>query len=73
MIKLKGCRKLGRYVNPETGRPVNVYKGTNTQRGTDHLYFLRSGKRVFICQHDFYSKRIWVVYLELKFPLPRDY
>jgi len=53
-MRLSYNRKLGRYINPETGRPVNVHTGRNMQRGTDLLYFLRRGKRVFISDREFY-------------------
>lgn len=52
-MKLTNIRKRGRYVNPITGRAVNVHVGRNAQRGTDNLYFLRSGKRVFISDCEF--------------------
>ena len=53
-MKLTRIRGVGRYVNPETGRAVNVRKGRRVGRSTDHLFFIRSGQRVFIEDADFY-------------------
>jgi len=55
-MKLTRTRILGRYKNPQTGRPVNVHKGTRVDRSTDHLFFIRSGLRIFINDGEFYSK-----------------
>ena len=54
-MRLPNNRILGRYINPETGRAVNVHTGRWMQRGVDILYFLRSGKRVYITDRDFYN------------------
>ena len=64
-MKLTRCRKLGRYVNPETGRAVTVWTGFNPQRGTDHKYYLFRYKRMWISDRDFYWK------LEEKSPSPK--
>lgn len=58
-MKLRNIRNMGRYINPETGKPVNVKTGNRASRGTDHLFFLRSGKRVFISDVEFWSKKTW--------------
>ena len=56
-MKLTNVRILGRYTSVQEGKnlTVNVHKGRRSQRGTDHLFFLRSGKRVFIPDSEFYS------------------
>lgn len=54
-MKLSNLRRRGRYINPETGRPVNVHVGRNVQRGTDIHFFLRSGKRVLISDRDLFT------------------
>jgi len=58
-MRLSYNRILGRYINPETGRPVNVHTGRNMQRGTDLLYYLYRNKRVFITDRDFYNADQW--------------
>lgn len=55
-MKLTNCRLIGRYLNPETNRPVNVHKGRWMTRGVDILYYLYRGKRVCISSGDFYNK-----------------
>lgn len=55
-MKLSNTRLLGRYVNPTTGRPVNVHKGRNAKRGTSHRYYLVNGSRVFINDLEFYKE-----------------
>ena len=55
-MKLTRVRKIGRYTNPETGRKVNVHKGTKVGYGTDALFFIRSGKRVVINDSEFYRE-----------------
>lgn len=55
-MTLSRLRRVGRYINPETGRPVNVHKGRRMTRGTDHLFYLVRGRRVFIGDGDFYSR-----------------
>jgi hypothetical protein len=47
-MKLTRCYILGRFVNPDTGNPVNVHKGVRKGREDDHYFFIRSGVRVFI-------------------------
>ena len=58
-MKLTRIRKLGRFMNPETGRPVNVHKGRKVGYSCDVMFFIRSGKRVFVSDRDFYSKDLW--------------
>lgn len=55
-MRLTRIRLIGRYINPETGRPVNVHKGSRVGRSTDHLFYLFRQARVFINDSDFYSK-----------------
>lgn len=54
MTKLTNIRQLGRFKCIETNREYNIKKGRNAQRGTDHLYYLYKGKRMFINDSDFY-------------------
>lgn len=54
-MKLSRIRILGRYTNPETNRAVNVHRGRRKARGTDHMFYVHSGRRVFINDADFYS------------------
>jgi hypothetical protein len=54
-MKLTRCRILGRYINPDTGRPVNVHRGTRASRGDDWYFYLYMGKRHFIPEGDFRS------------------
>jgi len=53
-MKLTNIRIVGRYVNPETGRAVNVHKGRKKGYGCDVLFWLKSGKRQLITDRDFY-------------------
>lgn len=55
-MKLENIRHVGRFTNPDTGKPVNVKKGKQVSRSVDHYFFLRSGKRVFIDLSGFYDK-----------------
>jgi len=57
-MKLTNRRLLGRYFNPETHRPVNVYKARKAGYGTDVRFFIRSGKRVIIQESDFHA--LWI-------------
>lgn len=54
-MKLTNIRELGRYKNIKTGKEYNLKKGTNCQRGTDLIFYLYRGKRVFISDRDFYE------------------
>lgn len=55
MTKLTNIKSLGRYKNIKTGKEYNVKKGRNMQRGTDLLFYLYRGKRVFISDKNFYD------------------
>lgn len=55
MIRLSNIRHVGRYLNPNTGTYVNVKKGTNKQRGTDHYFYLYMNKRQYIGDADFFN------------------
>lgn len=52
-MKLTNIRAVGRYVNPQTGSPVNVKKGRQVGRSTDVMFYLCMGKRIYICMSDF--------------------
>jgi hypothetical protein len=52
---LSNVRSLGRYRNIETGKEYNIKKGTNRQRGTDSIFYLYRGNKVFVSDKDFYS------------------
>lgn len=54
-MKLKNIRELGRFENTD-GKAVNVKVGRQVGRSVDLLYYLYRGKRVFISDHEFYSK-----------------
>ena len=56
MVKLSNIRDLGRFKNTETLKEYNLKKGKNLQRGTDHIFYLYRGKRMFITDRDFYSE-----------------
>lgn len=58
-MKLSNIRCKGRYKNTETGKCVNIKTGRNMQRGTDNLFYLRSGERIFISDRDFYLENKW--------------
>jgi hypothetical protein len=53
-MKLSHIRKLGRYIHIDTGQKINVKKGYNQERGTDHIFYLYRGKRISISESDFY-------------------
>lgn len=54
-MKLTRCRKLGRFINPETGKPVNVHKGYEVQGGWTRYYYLFRGERVLIA----FNRQSW--------------
>ena len=54
-MRLTGIKTLGRYRNTDSNKVVNVKRGRNLQRGTDLLFYLYRGKRVFITDRDFYG------------------
>lgn len=55
-MKLSYIKYIGRYKNTKTGQMVNIRQGRNTQRGTDLLFYLYKGSRVFISDMEFYSE-----------------
>lgn len=55
MTKLSNIRPLGRYKHVDTCQVVNIKKGKNMQRGTDLLFYLKKGKRIFISDMEFYG------------------
>lgn len=59
MTKLSNIKKLGRYKNIETGKEYNLKKGRNMQRKTDLIFYLYRGKRIFVSDFDFYSKKLY--------------
>lgn len=52
---LSNITNLGRFKNVQTGKCYNIKKGKMVQRSIDLLFYIRSGKRVFIPDSDFYS------------------
>ena len=56
MIRLTRIQKLGRYINPETQRAVNVHTGRYVGRSVDLIFYIRSGVRVFISDREFYNE-----------------
>ncbi|BBI90468.1 hypothetical protein HYO65_gp076 [Tenacibaculum phage PTm1] len=54
-MKLSYIINLGRYENKETGKAYNIKKGKNKLRGTDHIFYLYRGSRIFINDSDFYT------------------
>jgi len=58
-MKLSHIRDLGRYVNPNTGRPVNVKTGQRVGRGVTVLFYVYRGKRIWISDKEFYSDQTW--------------
>ncbi len=54
-MRLTNLRKIGRFINPETGRPVNVHQGRQVGRSNDVLFYLVSGKRQIITDRSFYN------------------
>ncbi|URC22765.1 hypothetical protein KASHIRA_01910 [Serratia phage vB_SmaM-Kashira] len=55
MSKLTNVRPLGRFTNPATGQTVNIHKGRNPQRGTEHRFYLYRGKRIFISETEYHA------------------
>lgn len=47
-MKLTNIRAIGRYINPETNRAVNVKNGRRAGRSVDVKFYLHMGKRIFI-------------------------
>ncbi len=57
MVRLTMIRELGRFREVQTGKEYNLKKGRNVSRGTDHIFYIYRGKRVFISDYDFYSEK----------------
>jgi len=55
-MKLSNIKELGRYINTETGKEYSLKKGTNKQRGTDHVFYLYRGRKQIISDLDYFSK-----------------
>lgn len=53
-IKLTNIKELGRFKNTATGKEYNLKRGRNAQRGTDLIFYLYRGTRVFVSDSDFY-------------------
>ncbi len=55
-MKLTNIRRVGRFTNPDTGRPVNIHKGDRVNGiGSWHFYILR-GERMLITESDFFAR-----------------
>lgn len=55
MTKLTNIVPVGRYQNNVTLKKYNIRKGRNLQRGTDILFYLYRGSRIYISDRDFYD------------------
>ena len=53
-MKLTGIRKIGRFINKDTGAEYNVHKGRRVGRSTDHYFYYHRSRRVFISDRDFH-------------------
>lgn len=51
--KIYSRKQVGRFVNPDTGRPVNVFTGRKSGTSYFPLFFYRSGKKIQILKKDF--------------------
>lgn len=54
-MKLANIRLLGRYTNPATGKPFNIYKGRRVGYGTDYRFYLYRQRRVFVDEAEFFA------------------
>lgn len=52
-MKLTRIRPVGRYINPNTGRPVNVKTGRRVGRSVDIKFYLLQGTRMLINDREF--------------------
>ena len=57
-MRLTNIIPIGRFKNIETGKEYNLKKGRNLERGTDVVFYLFRGQRVFVSDSDFYKKYI---------------
>lgn len=55
--KLTNIRLLGRYMNTENLKFYNIHKGRRKGYSTDHVFYYYRGKRHYISDADFYSKK----------------
>lgn len=46
-------KKLGRFVNPDTGRPVDVFTGRKSGTSYWPIFFYRNGKKMLIPKKEF--------------------
>ena len=56
--KLVNLRRVGRYINPETNRPVNVHQGRKQGYGVDILFYYNKFVKQYISDREFYHS--WV-------------
>lgn len=54
-MKLKWIINLGRYINPETNRAVNVKKGTKLGRSVTVYFYLHRNRKIIINDKDFFD------------------
>lgn len=59
-MRLSHIKHVGRYEDTETGKLFNIKVGKNMQRGTDIMFYLRSGSRVYISDADFWSNKRYI-------------
>lgn len=52
-MKLTRIRPVGRFINPLTGRPVNVKTGKRVGRSVDIKFYLLQGTRMLISDREF--------------------
>ena len=55
MKRLTNIKFIGRYKNMQNGKEDNVYRGYNSNRGTEHLFYLRNLSRIYITDRNFYD------------------
>lgn len=54
-MKLSNIRLMGRYINPETNRAVNIYIGRRVGKSTELLFYYFRQKRIWVSMGSFYS------------------
>lgn len=52
-MRLTNIRNRGRYINPETGKTVNIKVGRQVNRSVDITFYLLNGKRVIVDDYGF--------------------
>lgn len=55
-MKLSNIRNIGRYKHWNSPWGVNIKTGRWAARGTDNLFYLYRGQRIFISDRAFYSE-----------------